>query len=66
MKRKIKTAVLVTLIVGIYPFQRIFAQEGFEENTIDTVPISDALPFLLVGAIVLAFVFFRKMKTANE
>jgi hypothetical protein len=36
--------------------------EEFEENTIDTVPISDPLPFLLVGAIVFAFVFYRKMK----
>jgi hypothetical protein len=62
MRKVSKSVIIVILIICVFPFQRIFAQEEFEENTIDTVPVSDALPFLLVGAIVFAFVFYRKMK----
>ena len=65
MRKVSKSVIIVILIICVFPFQRIFAQdlpEEFEGNTIDTVPISDALPFLLVGAIVFAFVFYRKMK----
>jgi hypothetical protein len=65
MRKVSKSVIIVILIICVFPFQRIFAQdlpEEFEGNTIDTVPISVPLPFLLVGAIVFAFVFYRKMK----
>jgi hypothetical protein len=66
MKKENKISIIVTLMACLISFQTSFAQidlpEEFEENTIDTVPISDPLPFLLVGAIVFAFVFYRKMK----
>ena len=65
MRKVNKSAIIVTLIVYVSSFQTSFAQdlpEEFEENTIDTIPISDALPLLVIGAILLAFVYFKKMK----
>lgn len=66
MRKVNKSAIIVTLIVYVSSFQTSFAQidlpEEFEENTIDTVPVSDALPLLVIGATLLAFVYFKKMK----
>jgi hypothetical protein len=62
MRKVSKSVIIVILIICVFPFQRIFAQEEFEENTIDTVPVSDALPLLVIGATLLAFVYFKKMK----
>ena len=65
MKKNKKFAVIVSLLVCISSFQSSFAQdlpEEFEENTIDTVPVSDALPMLVIAATLLAFVYFKKMK----
>ena len=65
MRKVSKSVIIVILIICVFPFQRIFAQElpeEFEGNTIDTVPISDPLPLLVIGATLLAFVYFKKMK----
>ena len=63
MKKENKISIIVTLMACLISFQSSFAQlEGFEENTIDTVPVSDALPLLVIGATLLAFVYFKKMK----
>jgi hypothetical protein len=62
MRKVSKSVIIVILIICVFPFQRIFAQEEFEENTIDTVPVSDALPLLVIAATLLAFVYFKKMK----
>jgi hypothetical protein len=66
MKKENKISIIVTLMACLISFQTSFAQidlpEEFEENTIDTVPVSDALPMLVIGATLLAFVYFKKMK----
>lgn len=65
MKKENKISIIVTLMACLISFQTSFAQdlpEEFEENTIDTVPVSDALPLLVIGATLLAFVYFKKMK----
>lgn len=63
MKKNIKKIVCVALLLFV-PLQNIFAEEpeDFEPNTTDTVPISDGLPLLVLIAITVAFILYKKKK----
>ena len=63
MKKNLKKIVCVALLLFV-PLQNIVAEvpEEGEPNTIDTVPISDGLPLLVLIAITVAFVLYIKKK----
>ena len=64
MKKNLKKIVCVALLLFV-PLQNIVAEvpEEGESDTIDiVVPISDGLPLLVLIAITVAFVLYRKKK----
>lgn len=63
MKKNLKKIVCVALLLFV-PLQNIVAEipEDFDPNTTDTVPISDGLPLVVLIAITVAFILYRKKK----
>jgi hypothetical protein len=63
MKKNLKKIVCVALLLFV-PLQNIVAEipEDFDPNTTDTVPISDGIPLLVLIAITVAFILYKKKK----